>query len=822
MRQAKRSGLKQASAEAQEALPAPVVALQQRQPDGAVGHAPARSPLRLTMSGEKAAIPYTRQGRTRVKRALAREAEYGRAFLVMPVAIGAGAGLVFMSAKDPDPALLLTGLIVALALFALAGKARPAAALIAGIMVAGFAGAVAASFETRNGVVLLDSDVTTTVTGTVEAREFDDEGRVRYLIRLSSTREPEIRRPPGRIRVVARAKHAPIAVGEGIEGRARLRTPSGPALPGGYDFAFKAFADGIGAHGFFYRSPARLERDPGQQPADMFFLSRALDVLTWRVRKLREHISQRFRKVLPGDPGGIAAALAVSDRRGISEATVEALRATGLAHILAISGLHMALAAGTLFLVIRKGLAVFPALAEAFPVKKIAAVGALLAATAYLMISGGSVSTQRAWVMLAIMLIAVLADRAALTMRNVAFAAIVIVLFTPSAVVGPGFQMSFAATAALISVYAAIARSNDPSKRAAALPAHSTVLRWGVFFLKAAFGLALTSLVAGLATGIFSAHHFHRLAGNGILANVLAMPLVTFVVMPAGLVSLLLMPFGFETIPLKVMGMGLEGVIAVANYVDGLGGDIVVGQIPIAATATAGAGLITLAFLCSWLRYAGLALIVLGGALALPPLRSPPPDMLISEDGGLVALRGTAGLSGNLARPNDFIIRQWLTALRAPDYMAPLIHLRDGGDDDPASLDFLLASANAKPQRFHCLGRGVCAAVHSGAKILAIDRPALIGAACDRADIVVVAIPVYMRNCRSGAEFVTARSLRRTGALSIVVKGNVSADGAAAGFTRDNNARPVLMIETALGGVVRPWTVQRYYDWRTSSYDLPD
>ena len=269
-------------------------------------------------------------------------------------------------------------------------------------------------------------------------------------------------------------------------------------MPGGYDFAFRAFIDGIGAHGFFYQAPEAGDPLAQSPPGPLHAFSLGL-------RSVRERISARIRSVLPGDAGGIAAALAVSDRRGISEATVDALRATGLAHILAISGLHMALAAGTRSISsYARCWAAAPAVVEAWPVKKIAAVGALLAATAYLMISGGSVATQRAWVMLAIMLVAVLADRPALTMRNVALAAMAIILLTPSAVVGPGFQMSFAATAALISAYAALStrrtdgRFAPPGPLAGSLPGRAAIL-----FAKAVLGLAITSLVAGLATGLF-------------------------------------------------------------------------------------------------------------------------------------------------------------------------------------------------------------------------------------------------------------------------------------------------------------------------------
>jgi competence protein ComEC len=418
------------------------------------------------------------------------EKDRGLAFLFLPVAMGAGAGLYYMAPSDPPWLLLAVGFMVALLAGFLAHLRHSGFAKTAGFAAALFSGSLAAAFEAHNGVILLDSDVTTSVTGVVEAREFDPDGRVRYLLRLTNTADPQIRRPPDRVRLSARRPHQPAPVGSRISGRARLTAPSGPVMPGGYDFAFRSFADGIGAQGYFYRAPTYSLEPPGRRGA----------VQVWRdgLRTAREDIAARIRQVLPGDPGGIAAALTVSDRRGISRETVDALRATGLAHILAISGLHMALAAGILYIGVRKSLAVFPALVEALPVKKVAAVGALMTATAYLLISGGSVSTQRAWVMLAVMLVAVMADRPALTMRNVALAAIVIILISPSAVVGPGFQMSFAATAALISAYAAIARrARNTAARQAGQPARTGLRSLPGLAAKALLGLASLRLLQG-------------------------------------------------------------------------------------------------------------------------------------------------------------------------------------------------------------------------------------------------------------------------------------------------------------------------------------
>jgi competence protein ComEC len=800
-----------------------------------------RSPQRLTIP--KAAKPQPRANllAVAITREAMVEADRGLGFLLLPVAMGLGAGVFFMAVRDPPVAALIAGLLIS-ALIAFAMRtANPSMAHAGGLLAAMFVGALAAANETRHGPMLLDSDVTTRVAGMVEAREFDAEGRVRYLLRLTATSDPEIRRPPPRVRLVARTAHAPAPVGALIAGRARLSSPSGPVLPGGYDFAFRAFVDGIGAHGFFFQAPEVLALE---QPED-----RIASKFKLGLREVRERIASRVRSVLPGDAGGIAAALTVSDRRGISKPTVEALRATGLAHILAISGLHMALAAGLLYVGLRLIMAGFPALVEGWPVKKLAAAGALVTATAYLAISGGSVPTQRAWVMLSIMLIAVILERPALTMRNVALAAIVIIFLSPSAVVGPGFQMSFAATAALIAAYAALSRRKADRDWAPAPASHMSIAPgWLKWLFKAALGLAITSLVAGLATGLFSAHHFHRVAGNGLLANMLAMPLVTLVVMPAGLLAMLLMPLGLDQLPLQAMGAGLKGVIAVAHYIDEMGGDILVGQFPLHATALAGAGFIVLVFLRSRLRLAGFALMGLGAFFVLPPMAPDRPQILISEDGRLVGLYGAKGLASNATRPSAFAFGQWQTALGGPAHRAPAVRrLLESDDQLPGeTLTPLLQAAVQEPSRFHCAARGICAARHGGVTIIVIDRPELIGPACDRADLVVVSIPIYMSSCRSGATLVTSRSLRRSGSLGIRIENPAAGGGnsvsaksmvqprsdtnvVSAVATSDaehlatsSPARPHLRINAALEGVIRPWTVQRYYDWRSRSYDLPD
>lgn len=741
----------------------------------------------------------------------AAEAERGRglAFLFVPVFLGIGSLIHFTLPADPpfEPLVLLLALAVALAL--VAARRASAATYPAVLLCAVLGGMVAGAIEARRGPTLLDSDVTTTVTGRVVAVEIDTGGAARYLLDLEATEEPAIRRQPERIRVSTRAATPAHPVGTRISGRARLARPSGPAFPGGFDFAFSAFTDGIGAYGFFFAAPQAVAG--GAAPAD------PATRLSDRISGLRAGIAARIRAVVPGDAGGVAAALTVSDRRGISEPVAEALRATGLAHVLSISGLHMALAAGLSFVGLRRAMALSPRFAETLPVKKIAAVGALAVSATYFVISGGDVATKRAFLMMAILLGAAILDRAVLTMRNIAISALVVLLVEPSSVLSPGFQMSYAATAGLIAAYAAWSRWRE--KRGGGDP---LLPRTGILRTLAAglLGLAVTSLVAGLGSGMFAAYHFHRASFSGLLANLLAMPLVSFIVMPAGLAAMLAMPFGLDALPLKVMGLGIEGMIAVANGVARLGGEAVVGKPPTAAVLVATAGFIALVFLRGRLALAGAAVLVVGLVLMLPPFRAPPPRLLVGEDGNLVAVVSRAALATNTGRPPDFVFRQWQTAYGMRTHAPPqALGSAEAGADPAARLARLAAAAGGMPGHFVCEGRTLCVALVDGVRVATLGEPEMIGPACDAADLVVVSRPVRIPACRSGGILVTARTLRRTGALAIRILPDKPGGGDPAKPAENRNRR--LVIETAVADVVRPWTMQRYYDWRSGRYELP-
>ncbi|WP_093001257.1 ComEC/Rec2 family competence protein [Rhizobium sp. NFR07] len=736
------------------------------------------------------------------------ERAYGHVFLFVPVAIGLGSAVWFLLPQQTSawscalalPAFAVTGLM------ARGGSARAVLLMLCLILT----GMLLANFEAwRRAAVILDSPVTTTVTGVVERGEMVGPG-MRYLVSITGTSEPSLRRPPLRVTLVARGRHVPFENGAAITGRARLSPPSGPALPGLNDFAFSAYFDGIGAVGHFYGAPkAATASEKRAGPTEQ--------VERW-LFALRRQIGDRIRSIAPGDAGAFAAAIITDERRAISNDTVEALRVSGLAHIVAISGLNMALAAGIFFVGLRTLLALSPAAAQALPVKKIAAAGALAMVTGYYLISGFGVSAQRAYIMMAVILMAVLLDRPSISLRNVALSALIIIVWTPSEILGPSFQMSFAATAALVAGYAAWARRGQERPHEP-LPFRHPMVMSIVRIWNFVAGIILTSLIGSLATAMFSVEHFHRIATYGLAANLAAMPIISFLVMPAGLAAMLLMPFGLDAPFITIMAESLDWVIAIARHVASWGGDVVIGQqhpwfLPLGVI-----GFLLLTLLRSRLRLAGLpflaAAIILFSSHTLPAS-----DLLISEDGTLAAMKTGEGIAIKRTRPPAFIYDQWRRARRLPDAQAPVIQKDEASTPQPpARGEPLSASAIADARRgmrevgdgkFTCRERAWCTAMSpAGVIVVVVEDGRYTGAACDVADL-VIAPRARFDTCRSGKPLLNVATLRKTGALEIDFAGSrVHADW---------------QIATAMTGSSRPWSIHRQYDWRRDAYDpsLPD
>ncbi|WP_415920792.1 ComEC/Rec2 family competence protein [Tateyamaria sp. SN6-1] len=409
---------------------------------------------------------------------------------------------------------------------------------------------------------------------------------------------------------------------------AHLSPPGGPVEPGGFDFQRHAWFARLGAVGYS-RVPLV-----------------ASDAAAFDLRQLvfgiRMEISYAVRAALPGDVGGFAAAVTTGDRSGISQDGLNDLRAANTAHLLAISGLHMGLLSGFVFGLLRLIFALIPPIALRWPARKLAAGGALVAATGYLALSGGNVATERAFVMVAVALCAVMVDRRALSLRGVAIAALIILTWQPEALLGPGFQMSFAATTALVAVFGML-RDQAWLRRG-----------WG----QAVFGLVISSAVAGLATAPIGAAHFNAMAQYGLLANLASVPLMGSVVVPASVLAAVLAPFGAEGIGLWIMGHGLRWILWVADFVASLGG----AQRFVAGPQAAVLPLMALGalFVILWQgrsRFAGCAAVLAALAMWQVDTR---PDVLVSDTGGLVGVRTDDGRALSRGKGSGFVARNWL------------------------------------------------------------------------------------------------------------------------------------------------------------------
>src|ERR1700681_2859684 len=572
------------------------------------------------------------------------EAGAGRLLPWVPVAFGTGIACYFSA--DHEPVAWVTA-VAAIAFCAAAFLLRrqrifPIAVLIAA-MAAGFAAATWKTARVAHGV-LARPMYSVALSGFVETRDIR-ERTDRFVLRVAQMESPRGQIKLERVRLSVRKGTAPD-VGSFVELKARLQPPLAPLRPGSYDFARDMFFQGIGASGFVTGAIKTVE-PPVAGGLSLRYAAFMQD--------LRDAIDARIRTTLDGDKRAIATALLTGRRDAITTPVNDAMFISGLGHVLSISGYHMAVVAGVVFFAVRALLALIPGLTVGFPIKKWSAAAALAAAAFYLLLSGAEVATQRSFFMTAVVLIAVMVDRRAVTFRTLAVAAMIVLAIAPEALVHPSFQMSFAATLGLV----ALVQIGMP--RLFASPATSATARVAMWGGREIATLVLASLVAGLATTPYAAFHFHRVTPYGVLANLAAMPVVSALVMPAGLLGLVAMPFGFDGFFWWLMGVGIDWMIVVTEWVAALPGAIglmaAFGTGPLIA---ASAGIILLGLLRTPLRWCGAAVLLLS---VIWSLAVPQPDILISSDGHNVGVRGRDGrLHLMKTAKDDFLLEEWLAA----------------------------------------------------------------------------------------------------------------------------------------------------------------
>ena len=558
-------------------------------------------------------------------------------FVWLPVALGIGISVYFVLKTEPSALLRVLVLILMLAtasLVPLTGRKLPWAwrAPLLGLatLLAGFTLAAWRAHDVAAPV--LSFRYYGPIEGRIVAIDRSRSGAMRLTLDQIGLEDVSSWRTPDRVRVSLHGDQGNVKPepGQFVAMTGHLSPPGGPSEPGGFDFRRFAWFQSLGAVGYT-RKPIALLTPP---------ISTG-----WRIwlYTLRLSLSNAISSRIEGPEGGFAAAILTGDRAGLDPDHVRNLRHSNLAHLLAISGLHMGLLTGAVFFALRAAFAIVPMIALTYPIKKFAALGALIAAFSYLHLSGASVATERAFIMASLMFVAICLDRRAISLRTVAWAALVVMLMRPEAVMGVGFQMSFAATTALVVVF--------------------NLLRDGAWqripgWARGAAGVALSSAVAGLATAPFAAATFNIYSSYGLVANLAAVPVMGLIVMPGALAALVLAPFGAEGLGLWAMEQGIAWILFVAGWVSGLEGAVrpIIAPHPVVLPLIVAGGL--------WACLEPTRLRLLGGVPVLCALviwtHSSRPEVLVSPSGGLIGVMTAEGRMVSKERGERFSAENWL------------------------------------------------------------------------------------------------------------------------------------------------------------------
>ena len=615
--------------------------------------------------------------------------ERGRFFPWLAVGMAGGAVAYFALLEEPagwwGPGLLAAAMALCLAAWRV-----PAARGVGLLTAAAAVGFASAQVATGRALPVEPMPARAVVlTGAVRGVDVLPDGRRLVLedVRLGPA-EPVLRR---HVRVrLKRGDATEVEAGDRVEVRALMRPPAPPAYPGAWDLQREAYFAGLAGGGTALSAVAVTARAPP---------------VTWRawVQGVRDTIGRRAMAAIPGPAGAVAATLLNGSTLSIPATDRAAFRDSGLAHLLAVAGLHIGIIMGLFMLVTRLGLAAWPYAALHWPTKAIGGGVALAAGGAYLVLTGAHVPIMRSFAMACLVTLGIVVGRRALSFRGLALGAGALVLIAPAEVVGVSFQMSFAAVMALIAGYEAL--------RPLLARLHGSGWRRVVAHLVA---LVLTSLLAGTASAPYGAYHFGHIQLYFIAANVVAVPLTAMWVMPLGVLALFLMPLGLEWLAFVPMSWGLEAIIGIARFVAGWP------AATLPAPSMPGWGLLVfslgLAWLCLWrtpMRLAGVALIAAG---LLSPVWSPLPDMLVSAEGRLIAWRGPDGYRAQaVSGASKFTREAWASYLGVADLpplgpgcdvtacrFGPMLLLRNRARAAPCEGVSLVVSA--EPARGVCPG----------------------------------------------------------------------------------------------------------------------
>ncbi|WP_074380750.1 ComEC/Rec2 family competence protein [Bartonella doshiae] len=629
--------------------------------------------------------------------------------------------------------------------------------IVAGFLFCIVLGAFAAKIETwRLSTPMLSSDIVTTLTGRIISIDFMQRGGFRLVLDVLSTEKPTLRHSPYRIRLSVRHLPYGVAVGDGLYGKVKMRALSGPVYPGGYDFSFHNYFKGIGAQGIYLGKPKKIF-----VPQPDTILHRVLQ----KIENLRTNMTQRIKKAMSGEKGNVAVALITGQRGSISSDTNEALRTAGLAHILSISGLHMALLSGIILVCIRSFLAFFPVFSSYYSAKKFAAIMALMMTAFYLVLSGAAVSAQRSFVMIAVMLVAVLCDRSAVTMRNFAIAGLITLIFTPHEILGPSFQMSFSATAALIAFFDWWSgKVSSHTRRTTPSYVGGKVLHFAFLSL---ISTCVSSLIAGAASGIYAAYHFSNFAFLSVLSNALALPIISLIIIPFGLIAVLTMLLSLEWLPLQIMGFGVDLVIKIAHVIKDISPALNPGFMPLSALVLLSIGLVGLTFCKTSIRFFFSFFILAGICVCL--LHSPV-QLIIADNMSLIGIINEKKLYIDRYNTSNFTTSIWKRLFRVDKVMKPTKY--------GPSLN----------EQFICDNHMCGSLLENGLKVIVVHDEK---DQCVEADIIIKTFVMSNQICDKKAKIVfTSQQLLSRGSVIVTKSGDII---------------------WSLVGFYRPWNMHRQY-----------
>lgn len=643
-----------------------------------------------------------------------------RLILWVPVLLMLGAGAYFALPEEPGGFAGVRVLTGATVLLALSWRWRLRWAMLPLFVVA--LGFTAAQFRTQQVATPLVAE---------ELRQREVTGRIADIIVtetgaklvLAAPAIEGVDKPPRRVRVSLKRYDPAWQVGDTVRMTATLYPLPRPAMPGAYDFARYFYFDDIGAVGFAFKPPEVI------QPAGASAFSEWL-------KGVRHRIADDMRARISGGAGAIAAALTVGEQGAIAEEDNEAMRVAGIYHVVSISGLHMALAAGIVFFVVRLLLVLYPPLGYRLPVKKISAAFALAAAFIYLLLAGSPIPAQRSFIMVAFVLVAVMLDRRGISVYSLAWAAVFILLLFPESMMGASFQMSFAATLAMVAFYENFGRT-----------VYRANASWAARAGYAMLGILATSLVATLATAPFVITHFNRFSTFGLLTNALVIPLASFVIMPGVILSLLLFPLGLQGIGYFLQEWGVRTMMAISQYVAAFP----YASVPLPSLTEWGfllavGGLLWLCLMQGRVRLLGILAIAIG--MSTSALHRAP-DVLIGDDARQVMVRLSDGEWGMLKGGSKaFTTEIWLRANAAEAALTP---------KQAAAVDTGVAC-----------DRELCRYERDGIRLMVLRKWEALPRACaENSDVLVVWRYVKPEECAGAALLIERGALEQFGAHAL-------------------------------------------------------